>query len=53
MNTRERELNALEKLRNYLPDTKCLLITNSEETEIDYHGIKIEVIPVWKWLLKK
>ena len=53
VNTRERELNALEKLRNYLPDTKCLLITNSEETEIDYHGIKIDVIPAWKWLLKK
>ena len=51
--TRERELNALEKLRNYLPDATCLLITNSEETEIEYHGIRIDVIPVWKWLLKK
>ena len=50
--TRERELNALEKLRNYFPDANCLLITNSEETEIEYHGIRIDVIPAWKWLLK-
>ena len=51
--TRERELNALERLRNYLPDANCALITNSEEAEIEYHGIRIDVIPVWKWLLKK
>ena len=51
--TRERELNALERLRNYLPDANCVLITNSEEAEIEYHGIRIDVIPVWKWLLKK
>ncbi len=51
--TGKRELNAFEKLRSYLPDAKCLLITNSEEEEIEYHGISIEVIPVWKWLLKK
>ena len=50
--TREWELNALEKLRNYFPDANCLLITNSEETEIEYHGIRIDVIPAWKWLLK-
>ena len=50
--TREQELNALEKLRNYFPDANCLLITNSEETEIEYHGIRIDVIPAWKWLLK-
>lgn len=52
VNARERELNAFEKLRNYLPDAKCLLITNSEETELEYHGIHIDIIPAWKWLLK-
>ena len=30
---------------------KCILITNSEETVLDCEGIRIEVIPIWKWLL--
>lgn len=51
LDTRERELNALNKLNNFIPGTKCILITNSEETEIDYHGIHVNVIPAWKWLL--
>ena len=33
--------------------TKCILITNSEEAILDYDGINIEVIPIWKWLLEK
>lgn len=51
--TKERELNAFYRLRNFMPDTKCLLITNSEETEIDYNGITVSVVPMWKWLLGK
>ena len=51
--TKERELNAFEKLRNYMPDTECLLITNSEETDIDHNGIHVKVVPAWKWLLEK
>ena len=53
VSTKERELGALEKLRNHMPDTKCLLITNSEETEIEYNGINVTVMPVWKWLLQR
>ena len=51
--TRERELNAFAKLLNFLPGTKCLLITNSEENKIEYNGINIDVVPAWKWLLNK
>ena len=51
LDTRERELNALDKLNNFIPGTKCILITNSEETEINYNGIHVDVIPAWKWLL--
>lgn len=32
-------------------DSKCLLITNSEEATLDCNGIQIDVVPVWKWLL--
>ncbi|MBR0093395.1 MAG: ATP-binding protein [Lachnospiraceae bacterium] len=50
--TKERELHAFEKLRNHLQDVRCLLITNSEEAEIVYHNTRVEVVPVWKWLLQ-
>ncbi|MCR5098169.1 MAG: ATP-binding protein [Lachnospiraceae bacterium] len=53
VSTKERELGAFDKLRNHMPDTKCLLITNSEETEIEYNGINVTVMPVWKWLLQR
>jgi hypothetical protein len=52
MATKERELNAFEKLRGFIPDTECLLITNSEETELEHNGIPVHVVPMWKWLLK-
>ena len=51
--TRERELNALTKLRNVLPDTKCLIVTNSEESRLEYNGIVVDVVPAWKWLLER
>ena len=50
--TKERELNAFRKLRNFIPDAECLLITNSEEADIEYSGIHVSAIPAWKWLLK-
>ena len=39
------------KLNQFIPDTKCLLVTNSEETKLNCDGIKIDVVPAWKWLL--
>ena len=50
--TKERELNAFRKLRNFIPDAECLLITNSEEADIEYSGIHVSAMPAWKWLLK-
>ncbi len=50
---KERELNAFDKLCGYIPDSECLLITNSEETEIIHNGIHVKVVPAWKWLLEK
>ena len=51
IDTRERETRAFVKLNNFIPDSKCILITNSEEAVLDCEGIRVEVIPIWKWLL--
>lgn len=51
LDTRERETRAFIKLHNFIPDSKCLIITNSEEATLDCDGISISVIPAWKWLL--
>jgi hypothetical protein len=51
--TREREIEALQKLPNRLPCSKRLLLTYDEEDMItDKFGV-IEVMPVWKWILNK
>lgn len=52
IDTRERETRAFVKLRNFIPDSKCVIITNSEETSLTCDGIPISVIPAWKWLLE-
>lgn len=51
IDTKERETRAFAKLNNFIPGAKCIIITNSEETNLEYDGIDIEVIPIWKWLL--
>ena len=51
IDTKERETRAFAKLNNFIPGSKCILITNSEETNLEYDGINIEVMPIWKWLL--
>ena len=49
---KEREIGAFVKLKNFIGDATCLLITNSEEEELDYEGVHVSVVPVWKWLLQ-
>lgn len=51
VDTLERETRAFVKLNQFIPDTKCLLITNSEETTLKCDDIEIDMIPAWKWLL--
>ncbi len=51
MDTRERETRAFVKLNNFIQDSRCILITNSEEAILDCNGIEMEVVPAWKWLL--
>ena len=50
VDTLERETKAFVKLNDFIPNTKCLLITNSEETTLKCDDIEIDMIPAWKWL---
>lgn len=50
--TRKRETEALQKLPRRLTCNRRIILTyDEEETITDQHGT-IEVIPVWKWLLR-
>lgn len=51
MDTKERETRAFVKLNNFIPDSKCILVTNSEEATLKCEDIDIDVVPIWKWLL--
>lgn len=50
--TREREISALLKVGKHLKAEKQTIITYNEEETITVNDIAIEVIPLWKWLLK-
>ena len=45
------ETRAFVKLRNFIPESRCLIITGSEEASLECDGIPISVVPAWKWLL--
>ena len=51
IDTKERETKAFTKLKNFIPDITCLLITNSEEAVLECNYSVIDVVPAWKWLL--
>lgn len=50
VDTRKRETNALVSLNKIHTLKKALIITYDEEDIIDTENLRIEVIPVWKWL---
>lgn len=50
--TREREISALLKVGKHLNAKRLTIITYNEEETITVNDITIEVIPLWKWLLK-
>ncbi|GAP71749.1 ATPase [Candidatus Symbiothrix dinenymphae] len=51
--TRQREIKALLKLAEVYPLDRLEIVTYDEENTIQENGVTIQVIPVWKWLLKK
>lgn len=51
-NTLEREVSALIKLNALENLTKAQIITFDEEQIIERDDLRIEVLPIWKWLLE-
>lgn len=49
--TLEREIKALVALHGLYETERSLIITYEDEGIMERDGIKIEIIPVWKWLL--
>lgn len=49
--TLEREIKALVALHGLYETQRNLIITYEDEGTMERDGIKIEIIPVWKWLL--
>lgn len=49
--TLEREIKALVALHGLYETQRNLIITCEDEGIMERDGIKIEIIPVWKWLL--
>jgi predicted AAA+ superfamily ATPase len=50
--TRQREVKALIKLSEIYALDKLEIVTWEEESTIQENGLTIEIIPVWKWLLR-
>ncbi|WP_245208308.1 hypothetical protein [Bacteroides faecium] len=50
--TREREVRALCKMSEVFGIKKAFVITWDDERTISGNELDIEVVPVWKWLLR-
>ncbi len=50
--TRDREVSALLSLNKVYPLKRAVIITYDEERIIFKPNLEIEVIPIWKWLLR-
>ncbi len=50
--TRKREIKALEKLSSTAEVDERYIVTMYDEEELEHNGKKIQVLPLWKWLLK-
>lgn len=50
--TREREVGALVALNQLVNLKRCVIVTYDEEEVIEHKEVKIEVVPVWKWVME-
>ncbi len=50
--TRKRELNALFKMSQHIEIKKMMIITKDDEELFQEGNFEVEVVPVWKWLLR-
>ena len=51
--TFDREVSALVKLQDRIRMKRNIIVTYEDEGVIKTNGINIEVIPIWKYILKK
>lgn len=49
--TRNRELRGLKTASEITGCRNCTIVTFDEEAELDYLGLKVKVVPAWKWLI--
>jgi len=45
-----REFRGLREAMNALDIREGFILTNDEENELTFEGVKIQIMPVWKWL---
>lgn len=50
--TFERETRALAKFGTYLPCRRSIIVTFEDESTIEQDGVKIDVIPAWKFVMQ-
>ena len=50
--TFKRETDGLIKLHSVQPVSKMMVVTMEEESIVEKDGFHIEIVPLWKWLLK-
>ena len=50
--TRKREVTALNELNKLKPLKEACIITYDEEEQIECENLVIDVVPIWKWLLR-
>lgn len=50
--TFKRETDGLIKLHSVLPISKMMVVTMEEESIVEKDGLHIELVPLWKWLLR-
>ena len=49
--TLEHEIKALVALNSLYPLKKAMIVTYEDEGMMERDGLKIEIVPVWKWVL--
>jgi len=51
--TKEREIRVLMTASKELNIKNCLILTDGQKFDIHEDGLKINVLPLWKWLLEQ
>ena len=49
--TRNREFRGLATAAKVTGCRKCVVVTYDDEEDLEYEGLTVKVVPVWKWLL--